>query len=63
MKYSFKNVNIASIKAGDTIEHNSNIATVGRDDIKYSRFMGSTLFGDSYRCGHKPVKLINVFKA
>jgi len=63
MNYNIKKVNIDTIKAGDTVEHNSEIRTVCSEDIKRSSFMGASLFGDNYHSGHKPVKLINITRA
>ena len=49
-----ENVHIINIRVGDCVEHNGRIMTVCRKDIK-STFMGTTLFGDSYRSGTIPV--------
>lgn len=50
-----KEVDIFSIKHGDTIVHNGNVVTVTAKDIRRDSFMGITLFGDSYSLGRKPV--------
>lgn len=47
-------VHIDTIRAGDTVEINGILKTVCPGDIK-SGFMGTTLFGDSYRLGAVPV--------
>lgn len=52
---TYKAVNIESIKSGDTIQHNGELRTVCASDIKHSDFMGTTIFGDSYRLGYLPV--------
>lgn len=62
-KYFLKNreikeVHIDEIKAGDTILHDNEIRTVGKNNIKKDKFMGTSLFGDSYKYGHKLVKKV-----
>ncbi len=52
----FTNVHINTICRGDTVEHEGRVVTVGSEDIKPNTFMGTTLFGDSYALGTKPVK-------
>ena len=44
-------VHISTIQGGDTVRHNGIILTVCNADIKHGCFMGSTLFGDSYKLG------------
>jgi len=56
-----KEVHISTIKAGDTVNHNSEIKTITPKDINYSTFMGYSIFGDSYRIGTKLVKKV-IFK-
>ncbi|HEY8331540.1 MAG TPA: hypothetical protein VIO83_09470 [Pseudomonas sp.] len=51
-------VHISEIRAGDTVSHNGCLRTVGRSDIKRGGFMGTTLFGDSYRLGHTLVERV-----
>ncbi len=51
----FKDVHISTIRAGDTVNHDGKVSTVGNDNIKRDSFMGYTLFGDSYAIGTKPV--------
>lgn len=58
MYYITKNVHIDDIKAGDTVEHNGKLMIVCGSDIKPNTFMGTTLFGDSYRAGTLPVKKV-----
>jgi hypothetical protein len=53
-----RSVHISTIKAGDTIIHNGEVKTVSGNNIKYSSFMGVSLFGDSYHSGHKLVTKI-----
>lgn len=47
-------VHIDTVRVGDTVEVNGVLKTVCPGDIK-SGFMGTTLFGDSYRLGTVPV--------
>ena len=54
-KYKEVLININNIKQGDTIKHNGVLTTVCKKDIKYCSFIGYTIFGDSYKCGYKPV--------
>ena len=54
------NVHISRIRSGDTIIHNGVLTTVCNNNIKSCKFMGITLFGDSYNLGYKLVKRINL---
>lgn len=63
MNYEVIDTHIDSIKPGDTVEHNGKMMTVCRSDIKLGTFMGTTLFGDSYRLGRIPVKKVNIQRA
>lgn len=54
-------IHITDLNAGDTIIHGGLMRTVCSNDIKKDGFMGVSVFGDSYRSGHKPVELV-VFK-
>jgi hypothetical protein len=54
--FKFKMVHITTIQAGDAIEHEGRWMTVCAKDIKTGGFMGTTIFGDSYRMGHVQVK-------
>ena len=46
---------INDIRVGDVILHNGVERTVNAEYIKRDPFWGTTLFGDSYWGGHKPV--------
>jgi len=46
---------IKNIKPGDTILFNNVPTTVTEKNIKYDKFIGKTLFGDSYNLGTKLV--------
>lgn len=54
-----KQVHISQIQVGDTILHNGEQKTVSGNNLKLCRFMGTTLFGDSYNLGYKLVTKIN----
>lgn len=56
MKTKF--VHISTIKAGDTIIHNGKESTVCKKDITIGGFMGTSIFGDSYRSGTKLVEIV-----
>lgn len=49
-------VHISTIKNGDTVLHNKRLMTVSSNDLSRVELLGVTLFGDSYRAGHKLVK-------
>ncbi len=52
---SLHQVHISDVFAADTVFHEGKVRTVCRSDLKRNTFMGTTLFGDSYRLGYKPV--------
>jgi len=58
MNYITKDTHIDYITSGSTILHNGELKTVTQNDIHFSSFMGTSLFGDSYHCGHKKVKQV-----
>ena len=62
MNYKIIKVHKNDIKAGDTILHDDNIKTVTSTNIKYSEFMGTSIFGDSYNLGYKLVKKVIFIK-
>lgn len=51
-------VHISQIAAGDTIFHDGYLRTVSGNNIKKDACMGTTLFGDSYALGTKPVQKV-----
>lgn len=51
-----RKVHISLIRSDDTVLHEGQVQTVGPKDIKHNHFMGSTLFGDSYILGFRPVQ-------
>lgn len=61
--YETVKTHIDMIRSGDTVLHNGELRTVCNSDIKRGGFMGTTLFGDSYRLGNAPVQLARIFRA
>ncbi|APC44949.1 hypothetical protein SH6_0080 [Shigella phage SH6] len=57
-----KLVHKSEIKIGDTVVHNGELRTVGKESITKDEFMGLLLFGDSYRLGCKKVELVEEVK-
>jgi hypothetical protein len=54
-----REIHIDSVKAGDTVRCPDGIdRTVCAKDIRRDPFIGTTLWGDSYMCGHRPVNLV-----
>lgn len=60
MEYAIIEKHISKINAGDTILHEGVILTACQSDIKSGGFMGTTIFGDSYRCGYKMVQVLDI---
>jgi len=57
--WAIKEVHISQINAGDLIICKDGfIRTVGGKDIRFSTFMGITIFGDCYKLGYELVKKI-----
>lgn len=61
--YDTVNTHINTIRSGDTVLHNGELRTVCNSDIKRGGFMGTSLFGDSYRSGSLPVQLVHFRRA
>lgn len=59
---TIERVHIRDIRPGDTVMHNGQLQTVCRSNIKRG-FMGTTLFGDSYRLGLTPVERVTFNRA
>lgn len=57
-----KMVHKSEIRVGDTVLHNGELRTVGKEAFGNDEFMGLTLWGDSYRCGYKMVEVVNEVK-
>lgn len=63
-KYRIVEVHVETIFPGDIIVGSDGLLhTVCRNNIKYSSFMGVTLFGYNYKCGHEPVKKAIIYHA
>lgn len=60
-KFKTMFVNISRISPGDTIVLDGKITTVNKENIKKCSFMGTTLFGDSYKLGSELVEKV-IFK-
>ena len=58
MKYRIVETHISCIKVGDTVMHEGMMKTVNGTSIKRGGFMGTSLWGDSYHLGNKPVQLV-----
>lgn len=54
MNYSIVPTHIDQIRVGDVVEIDGILKTVGKNNLKCG-FMGTTLWGDSYKCGTVPV--------
>lgn len=54
-KYNYIKIHIDLICVGDVIFHDGADRTVCAKDIKHDPFMGRSIFGDCYHCGHKSV--------
>lgn len=63
VKYQIVATSITNIKAGDTVLHNGHLKTVSACNIGHDKFLGVTLFGDSYRCGREMVKKADIYRA
>ena len=60
--YQTSSTHISNITSGDTIMHNNQLTTVSNSNIKTDKFMGKTLFGDSYNSGNKLVTKVSFCK-
>jgi len=56
--YTTVKKHISQISAGSTIIHNGEMKTVSGNNIKFSEFIGVSLFGDSYNIGNKLVEVV-----
>jgi hypothetical protein len=60
--YDIHEVHISTIKAGDTIiSKDGYMRTINQNNLGGDSFIGRTINGDSYKCGHELVKKV-VFK-
>lgn len=61
MGYTIKEKHITNVRRGDTVLcRDGQIRTVSRNNIKNCLGIGVTLFGDSYNCGNKLVKVLDI---
>ena len=63
MRYEIIKTYIANIKPGDCIMENGVMVTVSNSHIKRDPFLGTTLRGDSYSGGRKPVLKVVIKRA
>lgn len=63
MKYEIELVHIDTIRPGDTVKIDGQLKTVGRNNLKYSSFMGRSLFGSNYMGGQELVQKANIYHA
>lgn len=57
-----RDTHISLVKQGDLILHGGEVKTLSGTYLKRCPFMGTTIWGDSYHAGHKPVKLVTSLK-
>ena len=62
-RYPTEPVHISLIRVGDAVLHNGKEMTVCVKDMRRDSFMGSLLFGDSYRLGTRLVLRCKIDKA
>lgn len=55
MIYDIVETHVSDIKHGDTIIENGELVTVSRNYIKRDPLLGTTISGNSYHGGRKPV--------
>jgi len=53
-----KEVHISTLKVGDTVKHDGKVMTLGKGNVKRCPFMGTSIYGDSYKIGRVPVKKV-----
>lgn len=46
---------ISLVRVGDIVVHQGRARTVSGTDLKRCDFMGTSIFGDSYHIGYRPV--------
>lgn len=57
-----ESVHISKIQVGDTVHHDGYLRTVSGNNLKRDSFIGTTLFGDSYRLGTIMVQKVVAWK-
>lgn len=64
VKYRIEEVHVDTIRPGDAIVLSDGFThTVCKNNIFHDRFMGTSIFGYNYKCGHEPVKKAIIFHA
>jgi|GEM_PF-2021692 len=63
IKFTVTQKHISLIQAGDYVVVEGELQGVGRKDLQTGGFMGTTLFGDSYRGGRVLVDVATIYKA
>ena len=51
-------IDISMLQLGDTVIHEGKERTLTKSNLKRDSFIGTTVYGDSYNLGHKPVTRI-----
>lgn len=60
-KFKIEETHINNIQGGDTILLNDVITTVCNNNIKECKFMGKSIFGDTFKLGYKKVQRVIFF--
>ncbi len=63
IKYRIVPTHISEIQAGDVVLIDGKLKTVSKKDIKTDKFMGTSLFGDSYKNGSVLVDYCEIYHA
>jgi hypothetical protein len=63
MNYNIQNVHISRITNGDTIiSKDGFMRTISKSNLGGDSFMGKSINGDSYKCGHELVQKVIFIK-
>ena len=63
VNYEIVKTHVCDISPGDTILFHGEIKTVGKSNIKRDKLMGTSIFGDCYMGGRKPVEKVVIKRA
>ena len=63
MNYEIVKTHVCDIQPGDTILLHGELKTVGKSNIKRDKFMGTSIFGDCFMGGIKPVEKVVIKRA
>lgn len=58
--FGLDKIGVRQLRPGHIIIHEGKAQTVGPKDIQRCPFMGTSVFGDSYQAGHKPVYIVSM---